>query len=413
MFVLPSLSSEQLADEIERRMAEVQGVINAQQAELVRLAALADACDAWQGPGVRSLSHWLTWQTGAGGGTARALGRLVGRGEELPVTAAAFAAGELSLDQAATVAAFAPGWADGEACAVARSATPSQLHRILSRYDWGKDKEKATPPKRFGLGVGFDDDGDLWIRGSAQGEEGVRLYTALVAAKGTVTNEWKTERAATGLAEDTQPPTWLDALLRMADRSLSAEHTERPAHPRATVLVHLELDQPVARVHMGPFLAEAERRLLTCDATFRAIYEACGKAIGIGRKSQQIPTWLRRAVEQRDGGCRVRGCGARYVQVHHVWHWEDGGPTESWNLACLCPHHHRLHHRGRLGITGTNADDPNGLTFTDASGRTLCGLSPPTPPDGAPPPPPGAYQHPTGERLTDTRLIHFNRPRAA
>ena len=412
MFALPTLDREQLGLEIERRMAEVQGIINAQQAELVRLAALADQVGAWSGPGLRSLSHWLMWQIGAGPTTAHSLARLVERGDELPATAAAFAAGELSLDQASTVAAFAPGWADVEACALAREMTPTQLHRVLSTYDWGTTKPK--PEKRFGLSTGFDDDGDFWIRGRARGEEGARLQAALVAAKDTVTTEWKDERSATGLADDSEPPTWLDALLRIADRSLGAEVVERPAHPRATVLVHVDVDQQTARVHMGPVLDEMERRLLTCDATFRLLYQQCGKAIGIGRKSQAIPRWLRRHVEHRDGGCRVPGCGARHVQVHHVWHWEDGGPTDPGNLICLCPHHHRLHHRGLLTITGTDAEAAHGIAFHDRWGRALPGVAPPTPPTGPPTPSPsGPYRHPAGERLTDNRWIWFNRPSAA
>src|SRR5688572_4435802 len=106
MFPLLLLDRQQLTLDIERRMAEVQGIINAQQAELARLTGLADALDLWNGPGLRSLSQWVAWRTGAGIGTARAMAKIVERAEELPVTGAAFAAGELSLDQVAAVATF-------------------------------------------------------------------------------------------------------------------------------------------------------------------------------------------------------------------------------------------------------------------------------------------------------------------
>jgi hypothetical protein len=109
----------------------------------------------------------------------------------------------------------------------------------------------------------------------------------------------------------------------------------------------------------------------------------------------------------------VPGCRARYVQLHHVVHWEDGGLTETWNLICLCPVHHRMHHRGLLGIHGSDADDPNGITFTDRYGRELPGVAPPTPPDGPPPPPPRTYEHPTGERLPNLDWIYFNQRTAA
>ena len=72
----------------------------------------------------------------------------------------------------------------------------------------------------------------------------------------------------------------------------------------------------------------------------------------------------------RDQGCAVPGCTQTHIlEVHHIIHWEDGGPTDTWNLICLCPHHHRLHHRGELGITG-NADDGT-VVFTDRNGTPL------------------------------------------
>jgi hypothetical protein len=205
----------------------------------------------------------------------------------------------------------------------------------------------------------------------------------------------------------------VDALVRMADNSLAQELAERPRHPRAAVVLHLDLGQRVARLHMGPSLSKDERRLMTCDATFAKLYEQFGRPVGVGRASQEPPRWLRRACEHRDGGCRVPGCRGRYVQLHHVCHWEDGGPTESPNLICLCPAHHRMHHRGLLGIHGSDADDPGGLTFTVSHARKLPGVAPPTPPPGPPPPPRRNSQHPTGERLPDLRWIYFNRDETA
>ena len=95
----------------------------------------------------------------------------------------------------------------------------------------------------------------------------------------------------------------------------------------------------------------------------------------------------------------------------HIIHWEDGGPTDTWNLVALCPYHHRLHHQGKLGISG-DADASNGLTFTMADGELI-------PASGARPtpgqhhdalsPPVGTYRHPSGERL-EGRWLYFNPP---
>jgi hypothetical protein len=90
----------------------------------------------------------------------------------------------------------------------------------------------------------------------------------------------------------------------------------------------------------------------------------------------------------------VPGCGAtRGLHAHHIVHWEDGGPTELWNLVLVCPHHHRLHHRGVITITGP-ADR---LVVTDSDGDPLDPGSLARPPT-TPPPAVPSYRGPTGER---------------
>jgi hypothetical protein len=99
-------------------------------------------------------------------------------------------------------------------------------------------------------------------------------------------------------------------------------------------------------------------------------------------------------------------------------HWEDGGRTDTRNLVMLCGSHHRLHHRGGLGITG-NADDPDGLVFTDASGHRMrtgpSPVPPPEPPDRAARRlgvPDAEWAHPAGERI-DRKCVWFREPPAA
>ena len=50
--------------------------------------------------------------------------------------------------------------------------------------------------------------------------------------------------------------------------------------------------------------------------------------------------------------CRFPGCGARHwLQIHHVIHWADGGPTNLDNLILLCGFHHRFLHQHHWTIT--------------------------------------------------------------
>jgi hypothetical protein len=51
-----------------------------------------------------------------------------------------------------------------------------------------------------------------------------------------------------------------------------------------------------------------------------------------------------RFVEVRDRHCRMPGCRRRpgRCDIDHAIAHADGGPTECWNLCCLCRRHHRI-----------------------------------------------------------------------
>ena len=117
------------------------------------------------------------------------------------------------------------------------------------------------------------------------------------------------------------------------------------------------------------------------------------------RSLDAVESSSRRIIEKRDRGCRVPGCTAeRYVEIHHIIHWLDGGPTDAWNLLSLCRWHHKLHHQGKLDISG-NADDFDGVTFTDAEGRPITARSEPVTQTGALPTTEVPYQHPLAGRF--------------
>jgi len=60
-----------------------------------------------------------------------------------------------------------------------------------------------------------------------------------------------------------------------------------------------------------------------------------------------------------------------------------------------------------LGIIG-DADEPDGLTFTDSRGRPLAPAGTPVPPTG--PVPTGNWTHPTGERMDDECVVFSDPP---
>jgi hypothetical protein len=89
----------------------------------------------------------------------------------------------------------------------------------------------------------------------------------------------------------------------------------------------------------------------------------------VGRRVRTIPAALRRALRLRDQRCRFPGChNHRFVDVHHLIHWADGGETTLENTCLLCPRHHTLLHEGAFQL---ERDATGELRFLDPRGQPL------------------------------------------
>src|SRR5439155_24242185 len=122
--------------------------------------------------------------------------------------------------------------------------------------------------------------------------------------------------------------------------------------------------------------AEPAQRL-ACDASRVVMREDPeGWLVEIGSRTRTIPAALRRALHNRDRGCRFAGCGVRIAEGHHIHHWARGGPTTLSNLAMLCRRHHRAVHEEGYQIER----DANGtLKFRRPNGWNIPDV--PAPPD--------------------------------
>ena len=114
--------------------------------------------------------------------------------------------------------------------------------------------------------------------------------------------------------------------------------------------------------------AETSRRM-ACDAAVVAMVHAKdGSVLSVGRRTRTIPPHIRRALEERDRGCRFPGCAGRFTEAHHVKHWADGGETSLRNTVLLCRRHHRTVHEGRVKV----GKSPDGtVLFFTSKGRIL------------------------------------------
>ncbi len=449
---IPPLEAHQR--HLTKRIATICGHRNVADAQLVAVVAEAIETGAWFMAGIKSPEHFVAWQTGSSSSRAHHIVAVARRRTEFPCTYAAFERGELSLDQIATVAAHAPAWADTELAVLARNATVSQLRLVMRQYPWpntptddttgaptddATTDDTATDDTATAPTGGADDDppgdtaGDDTTGAAPQPPTGLCLPPAPVfhtrapapphdffsltfdekgrfrlvvegdALDGATIEHTVNEAHDRLFRAGHRELTWVDALVDVATRSLSAV-TNPERVDRYRTYIHLDTNH--SWLNAGPALPKTMFEHATCDGTAHPLWEHEGHPINIGRAHQIIPNHTRRLILDRDRTCRHPGCtSTRHLQVHHIIHWTNNGPTNTANLLALCPYHHRALHKKLFTITG-NADKPHTLVFTVNGQRiTHPGPRPPAPhrptthPATRPPIPP-----PT--RRTPRHLVH-------
>jgi Domain of unknown function (DUF222)/HNH endonuclease len=387
--VSPAARVEVLFEEL----AELAGQRNAIDGRVVEIVAELDRDELCGATGARSVAALVAWKLGCSSGNAHTIATVARRLEEFPRCAAGMQEGRLSLDQVGVVAARAGEGSDEHYAQLAAVATVSQLRTAVKLEP--RPQPDPRPEPQASITQTSDEQTTSW-RITLPHLDAAKFDAALASHRDALFAQWKQDhRTSDRASEDCPPlPTTVEAFMRLVQAGWDDEAARRPHGQHTTVVVHVDVEQRAAALHLGPLLTDAERRYLTCDATCEVWFERHGEVIGAGRATRVINRRLRRALEHRHPTCAVPGCGAtRGLHAHHIRHWEDGGPTELPNLVLVCPHHHRMHHRGGITIAGPTDD----LIVTDSCGRRLSAASLARPPN-LPPPAVPPFPGPTGER---------------
>ncbi|NYG08308.1 hypothetical protein BJ986_002795 [Phycicoccus badiiscoriae] len=407
------------------RTATAAGRLNRAHAELVDVAVELIEGGLWGDGGFRSPEHYFTVRAGLSPAHARDVVVVARRRAELPETAAAVSAGELSLDAAAVVAHHVPASYQASMTHLARHATVPQLRRVVSRHafhdagaldagalDAGAhdaaaepladpaeseavgitpETRPATPPGSESerracavpeLTMSYDRDGRFQLRYSAPATIGALVEQAVKEAKDALFLRQRGDdrRAADRTVSDAQPgasavggqerlhPTYADALAEMAQRSLAGvASTSSASHYR----VYLHLDTAGAWVNNGGAIPQRLLARFLADGVLQPVWETQGRPVSVGRTMRILPPRSRRLIEDRDRGCRFPGCSVtRFVEVHHLREWATGGTTDVDNQVSLCPFHHDALDRGDFTITG-DPTRPDGLVVVNRHGHRL------------------------------------------
>ena len=353
--------AEMATEQLEAETCTLAAQLAAATCRFLLLIGELERREAWRSWGCRSLAHWLSWQCGIGLNAAREHVRVAVALHELPATTAAFAAGALSYSKVRALTRVASATAEDELIEFARVATAAQVETTVAAYRGVvrnvRPDQAAMRREQRSVRVLRNDDGTVTITARLEPEAATLLLAAIDAAKHEVPRE-----------EDVSAETLrADALEHVARRFLQPDD---PAPPATEIVVHTDAQVTVgADAQRALMLSIDAVRALSCDAWVRHARDD-DHAGDAGRRHRTVPKRLRRKVLRRDGEkCRFPGCtNRRYLHIHHLVHWTDGGPTDLDNLVALCTHHHTVVHRRHWRIDG-NPNRP--LTFVSPDGRVL------------------------------------------
>ncbi len=165
------------------------------------------------------------------------------------------------------------------------------------------------------------------------------------------------------------------ALVELARQSLDFGEDHPGKSNKPHLIVRMDEKELRAAVGAGQLfgggtLPVGTVRRLACDAmVIPLVLGSDSLPLDIGRKSRVVPSWMRTALNERDGGCRAPGCDRppAWTDVHHVKHWVDHGKTCLDNCCLLCRRHHTMVHQGKLRIRALGNQQ---FEFTTTNRRT-------------------------------------------
>ena len=363
------------------RIAELAARINSAESRMMTLIADFDRRGGWKDE-FSSCAEWLAWRIGIKIGPARERVRTARALAGLPQTAAALREGRISYAKVRAITRMAKPESEGELLELAQAGSAARLERTVRLLrklcrDGELTAEEARHSSRT-FSVFVDGDGMYVVKGRLEPEAGAVLMRAMEAASDAL---FRREPGAgdardsgdardAGDARPRPKQRRADAMGLLAERALAAgfgggkcrdsggdsddsddsvatPKTEPKRAPgteprvesgtraeRYQVMVHCDAATLAAEGEPGRsdldgirVSAETSRRM-ACDAAVVAMVHAKdGSVLSVGRRTRTIPPHIRRALEERDRGCRFPGCAGRFTEAHHVKHWADGGET--------------------------------------------------------------------------------------
>jgi uncharacterized protein DUF222/HNH endonuclease len=366
-------------DELATEICTLAGHINAANHRFLVLIAEFDRRTGWSDGATQSCAHWLNWKCGIALGAAREKVRVARALEKLPKVSATMASGKLSYSKVREITRVGNAGNEDYLLMVAEHGTAAHVENLVRAYRRCQEAEELSREQRQRqnrrVNFRYDDDGSLILTCHLPAEVGALVMKALdVAIEGLPIHE----DVPAGTPRQVVPYSTrrADALARVAESFLAHDVLESPGADRQQIVVHVAAETlrkgsaGCCEIEHGPSIPAESARRFSCDASVVTLIEDDdGEPLNVGRKTRLISAPLRRLLTARDKGCRFPGCSnARYIDMHHIRHWANGGETKPSNLVSLCRFHHRAMHEGGFDV---QILDDGGLRFVRPDGQAV------------------------------------------
>jgi hypothetical protein len=338
------------------------------EAATTRAVAAFDAGREWEAAGARSATAWLTVRTRVPRPTCRRRVQLGRSLRALPVTEAAWLAGDVSAAQVAVLAAArTPATADAftrdeELLVEYGSTLPFRSFQRAVAY-WcqladpdGVERDAAGQHEARRLHLSRSFDGMWFLDGRLDPIGGAIVAEALRRVEEEFFRaDWADAKAQIGDAVSASQlarsaaQRRADALAELATRAHAVPAGVKRPEPLFTVLVGYETlagriceladGTPVAPGSLVPWLDRA--------VVERVVFAGPNRVVNVGARRRLFSGATRRAVQVQGRECFHPYCDqpAEHTQVDHIQPYAAGGSTTIDNGRPACAYHNRQRHQ--------------------------------------------------------------------
>ena len=346
--------------EIEQHAIATAELLRLAEAAHVAAMARLDTSGAWGPSGARSAAHHVAWKGHLPLPRAKALQRCSRQLRDLPATAEAFAAGQLTVDHVRLLAhahrtapeAFASD--EGRLVELAGTQLFSQLETIIRYWIHHNDPEGAEADATSAFAERRVDCSETFegtvvldalldpLTGAIVARELARLEQELFEADWADAREHLGDTATAQDLARTPKQRRADALRIMAERSAAKPPDATEARVLLQVLIGHESVERLCELSNGTVLTPGQvLPVLDRADVERVIFDGPSKVIDVGVRRRLFTGGTRTAVHARDRGCTHPSCDLPLdrCQIDHIIPWSHGGLTIQTNGHDHCPFH--------------------------------------------------------------------------